>query len=485
MSTLVQRLAAFVAAAGFADLPPEVVASVKLRVLDTLGISLAAWPLNVGKAVFGIVEKSGGAGEAAPIGRTERFPAEQAAFVSGTLAHALDFDDTHLPSILHPSAIIVPAALTAAQSVGASGKETIAAAAIGYEVCVRIGMAAYVPELRNSVFFEKGLHGASIAGALGAAAVATKLRGGSAEEIAHAIGIAASMAAGLLEANRTGGTVKQIHGGWACHAGLWAAKLAAAGFTGPPTVLEGRFGLFYALCDNRYDPAAITAGLGERWETPGIFFKPYPANHFTHAGIDAAIAIRRQYGPITRDDVEAVELGVAAPTLRTIAEPRQAKVNPESGYAARFSGPFTVASALLGGGGLGVYLDDFTDEAAQDPARRALAAKVTCYADERCEAVYPQHFPSVLRVHWRDGTVVEQRVMENRGSPARPLSPAEVRQKFELNAARALSANRADGIAGLCDQLETLADLRELVSAWAVSAGVPSTRQDHEEGRHE
>lgn len=466
--TLVQQLALFAAGVDFGRLPGQVVDGVKMRILDTLGVSLAAWPLKPGQAVWGLVQKAGGAGEAAPIGRAERYPAEQAAFVSGTLAHALDFDDTHLPSILHPSAIIVPAALTVGQSAGASGREVIAAAAAGYEVAIRIGMAAYDPGLRNSVFFEKGLHGASICGALGAAAAAAKLYGGSADQIGHAVGIAASMAAGLLEANRTGGTVKQIHGGWACHAGVWAAKLAAAGFTGPPTLLEGRFGFFHALCDGRYDPTAITSGLGQRWESPGIFFKPYPANHFTHAGIDAAMAIQREHGPFGPEDIEALELGVAGPALRTIAQPREAKINPESGYAARFSGPFTVATALLGGGGLGVYLDDFSDENARDPARRALAAKVTCFADPECEAVYPYHFPAVLRVRLRDGVVVERRVMENRGSPARPLSLAEVRKKFQLNATRTVGPDRAETIAGLCENFEGMGDMSQLVSAWAI-----------------
>ena len=167
------------------------------------------------------------------------------------------------------------------------------------------------------------------------------------------------MAGGVIEANRTGGTVKRIHCGWAAHAAISAARLAAHGITGPPTVLEGRFGFFQAFLGGHYDAAAIEAELGERWEVPGIFFKPYPANHFTHAGIDAALALREQ--GVSLDEVDALSLGVAEPTVRTIGEPIEVKRAPRPAYQAQFSGPYTVVAALLGGGGLGLGLDDFTD----------------------------------------------------------------------------------------------------------------------------
>src|SRR6185437_9650361 len=120
-------------------------------------------------------------------------------------------------------------------------------------------------------------------------------------------------------ANRTGGTVKRMHCGWGAHAAVSAAQLVAQGFTGPPTVLEGRFGFFQAWLHGTFDPKAITDGLGEVWSVPGIFFKPYPANHFTHAGIDAALALRDQ--GVAIDEVDALTLGVAEPTVRTIGEP--------------------------------------------------------------------------------------------------------------------------------------------------------------------
>lgn len=462
--TLARRQAEFAAGLGRSDLPAEVVASVQERMLDTIGIALAASRLDTSDAVRAVAGAWGGKGEASVVGVAERLPAPAAALVNGTLAHSLDFDDTHLPSILHPSACIVPAVLAAGQAHGSSGAEVVVACAAAYEICVRLGMAAYDDELRNNVFFEKGLHATSICGTVAAAVAAAKLAGLDTDGIESALGIAASMGAGLLEANRAGGTVKRVHCGWAAHAGLAAAALAAAGITGPPTVLEGRFGFFNALCDGRVDLDAVVDGLGERWETPGIHFKPYPANHFTHAGIDGALALRAK--GLDAADVERIELGVAAPTLRTIAEPAELKARPASGYAAQFSGPFTVATALAGGGGLGVYLDDFTDDRARDEQRLALAARVRCFADAESDALYPRALPGVLRVTLRSGETLEHRVTENRGGPGRPLTEDELALKFGLNAGRALPDPAVHRLQEACLGLDSLDSLDHITSCW-------------------
>jgi 2-methylcitrate dehydratase PrpD len=198
----------------------------------------------------------------------------------------------------------------------------------------------YDEELRNSVFFERGLHATSICGAVGAAVAVAMLRGQDEAGIASAAGIAASMGAGLLEANRTGGTVKRVHCGRAARCGVAAAELARHGLTGPPTVLEGRFGFLQAFCGDRAHPDAVVRGPGTDWELPRVVFKPYPCNHFTHAGEDAALRLRAQ--GLAPADVTAIELGVAKPVLRTIAEPPETKARPASGYHAAFSGPYTV-----------------------------------------------------------------------------------------------------------------------------------------------
>jgi len=438
---LVHDLADF-AAETFRDGPPPPIADlVAQRLTDTIAVALAAGDEAPVRIVRSVAAAEGGPGAATVLGSGERLSPSAAALVNGTMAHALDFDDTHLPSILHPSASVVPAALAVAQTTRSSGAEVVAALAAGLEITCRLGMAAYDSGRRNSIFFENGFHATSICGTLGAAAAASLLLGGGPGILAHALGIAASMGAGLLEANRTGGAVKRTHCGWAAHAGVVAARLAAAGLTGPPTVLEGRFGFFRAYTGGFLDHDALVGGLGDRWAAERIFTKPYPTNHFTHAGIDAAIALRS--AGLAVSEVVGMELGVAGPTLRTIAEPAEDKARPTTGYHARFSGPFTVATALVGGGGLGVSSEDFDDRSVHDPERLRLAALVRCHEDEEASAGFPDDFPGVLTVRLRDGTVAEHRVVHTRGGPDRPLSRAELAAKFRLCAAPSLGGDAA------------------------------------------
>ncbi|MCY3910360.1 MAG: MmgE/PrpD family protein [bacterium] len=415
------------------SVPEAVRAGIPSRIIDIVGIAVRASSLDTSQAVVDFAADQGSAAQATPIGGGQTMSAAEAAFVNGVLAHSLDYDDTHLPSILHPSASVVPASLAVAEWQGVPGAALIDAVAVGLEVTVRLGMGGYDSRARQSVYFERGQHATSICGAVGSAAAAARLLGADADGIAHAMGIACSMGSGIIEANRAGGTVKRLHCGWAARAGVTAAQLAARGITGPPTAVEGRFGLFQAFLGDQADFEAVTADLGDRWEADNIFYKPYPANHFTHTGIDAAIALRsRGVGP---DDIATATLEVAPPTVRTIGEPIEAKRKPESGYHAQFSGPYTVATGLIGGNGLGVGLADFTDELACDPTRRELMARIDVVGDPRLMAIYPCQLPARLTVTTASGhTLVEER-LTNRGGPDQPLSDGELATKFADNTA--------------------------------------------------
>lgn len=468
--TLVQQLAFFAAESRQSGIANEVLVDVRGRVLDVIGNVLAGHAttegdgVEPGDAVASVVSKWGGSSDATAIGLTKKVPAASAGLVNGTLAHALDFDDTHLPSVLHPSASIVPAVLAMAESLNSSGLGVATAVAVGAEICNRLGMASYSPEIRNSVFFEHGLHATSICGTVGGSAAVALLLGLDTDQIAHAMSIACSMGAGLIEANRTGGTVKRVHCGWASHSAIVSAQMAEAGVTGPPTVLEGRFGFFEALSRSWFDPSAITGQLGQRWELLRTFYKPYPSNHFTHAGIDAALAFRSIDG-LDPADIVAMELGLPAPVLRSIAEPREDKIRPKSGYHGKFSGPFTVATALLGGGGLGLYLDDFSDANASDPEHLRLASLVRTVADDQCTDIFPHQFPAVLRVTTRGGSELERRVSVNRGGPQNPLSLEELGVKFSLNAGRAIPGSQVEEIRRFVSTLESQPTITPLAAA--------------------
>jgi 2-methylcitrate dehydratase PrpD len=438
-STLLERLAGF-ATRPSAAVPSGVIDSVRQRVLDTVGIQLAATRLDTSAAAARFVRSQAGTGQATAIGIPFPVPAPWAAFMNGVLAHSVDYDDTHLPSIVHPSATIVPTALAVAELTDANGPDVAAALAVGLEITVRLAMAGYDPEARNSTYFEHGQHATAICGAIGSAAAAAVLCGLDAAKVADAMAIAVSMAGGVIEGNRSGGTVKRLHCGWAAHAGVTAALLAGEGFTGPATALEGRFGLFQAFLRGQFDGAVITAELGERWLVPDISFKPYPANHFTHAAIDAALELRAR--GLRPDDVDEIELGVATPTVRTIGEPAARKRAPRNGYEAQFSGPYAVAAALFGGSGLGVSRADFTDALATDGTRRALMGRVVVHGDAECDEIYPYQFPAILTVRTRDGTRLQARVLRNRGGPEWPLTDAELHTKFEDNVGGVIPGDR-------------------------------------------
>ncbi|MDP9821867.1 MmgE/PrpD family protein [Nocardioides massiliensis] len=461
--TLAQQLGEFAATVARDGVPEDVARSVVQRVVDVLGLCVAAHVLPTSKAAIGYAVDAGGAERATAVGVGRRLPAPAAAFVNGVLAHSLDYDDTHLPSVLHPSANVVPAALAAAEDAGASGEDVVRAIAVGLEVAVRLGMAGYDEKLGNSVFFEHGQHATSICGAMGAAVAAAMVQGLDADGVVHSLGLAASRASGILEANRTGGTVKRLHCGWAAEAGVAAAQLVKRGFTGPPSVLEGRFGFFEAwLHGSRIDYDAVSVGLGTEWAVPGIFFKPYPANHFTHAAVDAGIELRER--GVRPDDIVRLELGVPAAAQRTIGQPIEVKRAPYTGYQAQFSGPYALVAGLLGGGGLGVALSDYTDALAQDPQRRALMAKVDVVADPECDEIFPHQFPAKVVAELTDGRTEHVAILANRGGPQRPLSDEELAVKFRENASGELAGPVVNDIEVRLRDLRSMTSLDELMS---------------------
>ncbi|MFF4797264.1 MmgE/PrpD family protein [Streptomyces sp. NPDC001351] len=455
---LIEEVADFAGHAARHGLPAQRRETAVRAVLDTVGVMALGSAQPVLQTVLAVTRQWGALPEATALGHQERLPGASAAFVNGTLAHCMDYDDTHLPSVLHPSASVVPTALAVAEAAGTDGPRLLDAVAVGTEVSIRLGMAGYDEDRRNSIFFDRGQHATSICGAVGSAVTAAMVLSGDAATIAAAGSIAASMSSGLIEANRTGGTVKRIQTGWAAHCGVTAAQLAVAGLTGPPTVLEGRFGFFRAFCGERARPERVTAGLGDHWHSDQLHVKPYPCNHFTHTVIDAAVELRRR--GVRPAEVLSVELGVAEPVLRTIAEPAADKAAPTTGYAAAFSGPYAFAAALVGGGGLGAHVEDFTDAAVRRTEVLDLAGKVRCHADPECTRIFPDQLPSRVTAHLADGRTEQVSCLSNRGGPGRPLTDAELDLKFSLNARTCYDPATAASISQEIRRLITAPDVR-------------------------
>jgi 2-methylcitrate dehydratase PrpD len=424
------------------------VANARLRILDVLGLALAASTYDFAAPVVASVDTTDG--PCTIIGSDRTATPALAALVNGTLAHGLDFDDTHAASITHASAVVVPSALAVAERAGISGRDVITAVVAGYESIARLGMAA------PGAFHARGWHATSTCGAFAAALAAGKLLGLDTAKLTHALGLAGSFASGLMEFLEDGSAVKRLHAGWAAQAGVFAATLASGGVTGPASVLEGRFGFYRTFVGATPDPAPF-ATLGRQWETPRIGFKPYPCCHLAHAYIDCALRLRAEQR-VEADAIASIECRVPAGEVPIICEPRDVKLRPRSTYQAQFSLPYTVAAAFIDGR---VGLDTFTPARLDDERLLALAARVQHVIDPA--STFPDGFPGWVRVRLNDARVLEVREPDGRGGPARPLPVSAIVEKFRDNARRALPAPQLDELESAVLQLDGVPSVRKVL----------------------
>ncbi|MEA2290720.1 MAG: hypothetical protein QOD55_2717 [Solirubrobacteraceae bacterium] len=441
------RLARWGIALELDDAPAAVAEAAAHHLLDTLGCGLAALGMGEGLAGARVAAENGGRGEATALGAAERVPASAAALANGMLCHALDFDDTHEASVSHISTVVVPAAIAVAESRRASGAELLAAVLAGSETVARIGMAAH------GAFHARGFHPTSVCGVFGATLAAARLMGLDEERATRALGLAGSLASGVFEYLSDGSPTKPLHAGWAAQAGVQAAALAAAGASGPATILEGRFGLYATHAEGAADIEAQLADLGERWETPQIAFKPYPACHFSHAAVDAAVEAA---GDAALGDIEEIVVRIPPGGVPIVLEPAAAKRSPRTAYDAKFSLPWCVAARLADG-----RLDarSFDDAHVADPDILALAGRVRHEPWPGPQASSP--FAGAATVRRRDGSAREATVNSPRGTPENPLTTAAVVEKYMASAGLALEAGAAGRLAEAVLDLPACADVRE------------------------
>jgi 2-methylcitrate dehydratase PrpD len=452
--TAAERFATWALELDLDAVPPPVVEAAKLHVLDVVGCGLAAHGLDVATEGRSTMAELGGEPEASVIGLDCGLPAANAAFANAMLCHGLDFDDTHSDSVSHISTVVVPAALAFAEARGTSGRELLTAVIAGNEVVTRIGMA------RPGAFHERGFHPTAICGIFGATAAAARLGGSSAGDAASALGIAGSMASGLFAYLDDATATKPVHPAWAAHGALLAARLAAHGAEGPPGVLEGRFGVFHAFLGTRIDLEPQLADLGERWETPRIAFKPYPACHFIHGSLGATETL---CDGIHRGEIEEVVVIVPEAGVSLVLEPVASKVAPRTDYEGKFSLQYSTAAMLVHGR---VGVATYTPEALADPRVLDLARKVRYETKEY--ATYPAAFPGGVRIRLRDGRTLEADFPHQLGAPGNPMSPQQLREKFSENAA--LAGGGFDRLEETILALEEAADVRGLLTAERVAA---------------
>jgi 2-methylcitrate dehydratase PrpD len=453
MTAVTRELAEFAAGTSYDALPAEVRERVKALVLDLVGIALRA--RNEAESTPAMLAAAGrlglSAGTCTVIGDAAGYTPLGAALLNGTLAHSLDFDDTHAAGSLHASAPIVPAAFAAAEMAGADGKATVAAIVTGYEVQIRLSLA-----LDPAAHYDRGFHPTATCGAFGAAAAAGRLLRLDPEGYANAFGIVLSMSAGSMQFLANGAWTKRSHVGHAAMCGLIAATLAREGYRGSSEAIEGKWGFLHA-----YAPAADAGravdGLGRRWETLKIALKPYPSCRYGHAPIDAILALVRAHG-IRAEEVEEVTVGLPEPGWKIIGDPEPAKQSPKSVVDGQFSMAFCAAVALRSGG---LAWDDYARHLG-DPATLALCKRVRTRVDPKAQADFPAEMSGSVRIKTARGAF-ETYVRVPKGEPANFLSAVELRAKFDGLTGPYLSGSRRDELAGALLALEHVKDIGALL----------------------
>ncbi|MBO8141110.1 MAG: MmgE/PrpD family protein [Firmicutes bacterium] len=454
---ITKKVAEFIVDTNFEHIPRDVIEGSRAFFYDGLGVALCGAKQDCSRMVRDFVAACGGRPEASVLGTGLRAPAQLAALANGVAGHADDYDDTQIASLpdrvtgllVHPTTPVLAAALAVAEARDRSGRDLLAAYNIGVEVECKLAEAI------NPEHYRRGFHSTGTLGALGAVAAASKLLDLSLDKVIRALGIAASMSAGLRV--NFGTMTKPLHAGRAAENGVVAALLAERGFTSSPDVFDSQWG-FFQIMGGGFDAGYLESRLASPWQiqSPGISIKPYPCGSLGHPTMDAVRDLLREHQvkpeQIERIDVEAASNIVAA--LRY--------TEPENELEAKFSLQYGVTLiALFGRAGIREY----TDETVRDPnVRRFMKERVRVYNTPDIDARGYDRMHTVVRIRLTDGTVLTRDAQIARGYPERPLSPEEQMEKFTEGAQGVLDPSAAEDVWQAVQRLEELPSARSLLS---------------------
>ncbi|WP_062998431.1 MmgE/PrpD family protein [Nocardia mikamii] len=447
--TSTDSLAAFVANTAPADIPAEVVDHAKLCLLDTLGCGLYGSTTPQASIVRDMLAESG-AGKALVLGSDVGLGPADAALANGTAVHAFELDDLHPRSIVHPGSVVATAALAAAAlREETTGREFLTAMVLGYEVAARVGSTMGAAHLLA------GWHPTGTHGTLGAAAAAGSVLGLDTDQLADALGAAGSQSAGLMAAQYES-MVKRFHAGRAAQSGLYAALLGQRGYTGIRDLFGAEYGGYLSTFSPRADPTLLTSGLGDRWETLAVGFKPYSTNGSCHPSIDCLREMYHQRG-VHADDVESVTISVSTATVKHVGWP----YHPDTVTTAQMNLPYITAVVLTDGE---AFVDQFTPERIADPTLVALTRRVQVVADPEIDALGDTaRHKTRLRVVLRDGTMLDAARDHAHGSSKDPMTVDEVRAKFRLLAGTVYPPHHVAALEQAVDTLDAASRLTDLL----------------------
>jgi 2-methylcitrate dehydratase PrpD len=400
------------------QLPPPVCTRAEELILDVAGLCVAARESDYVQA---LVSAWDGAGDCTALGHAGGFDAAGAALINGTAAHGEDFDDTFEGGPVHAGAVVVPAVLAACERYQLNGTRALLGIVVGAETMCRLSLV--VPK----AIHRAGFHPTAVLGAMASTAAVGASLGLQSAQLVNALGVAGSMAGGIIEYLAEGAWTKRLHAGWAAQIGLRTALMGKHDFVGPRTVFEGTHGLFHGFAHTASgDFGVLIKDFGTRWYMETTAFKPYACGTMAHPYIDCGRRLAAD--GVRAEDVVEIECEVGEGTVHRLWEPLAVKQAPPNAYAAKFSTPFCIAVGFVTGD---AGLEAFTQDTVRDPRTLALAAKIRYKIDP--ENPYPKKFTGHLRAVLRDGRVVEHRQDHFRGGPQERLTPAELEHKFARN----------------------------------------------------
>ena len=433
-------MADFIAQSTIDRFPQDVIDMSKKCLLDWLGVTLGGAGDAVSASIVDFVNETGGKRQASVLGFGMRTNVLNAGLANGTMAHALDYDDAHSVGRAHISAPLIAALLPIAEHKRLSGRDFITAMVMGFELSTRVGSAL------GKGYYEKGWYATAILGRLGAAAGAGKLLGLRSDQLAVALGLAATQAGGLRDVFGTMG--KPFHAGKAAADGMLAALLAQRGFTAPADVLDNGSG-FSRVFSSSYEGDLITANLGQVWNILSNSFKLYAACLLVHPVVDGLILLRGKY-ELKSEEIEEIRVEVAPLNLAVTSNAR-----PATGLEGKFSLSFAAAlSVLFGHAGSTL----FSNEVVHNPDVKRMMEKVTATSNSGIAETEAN-----IMVRLKNGQVHRIRVTSPKGDPKNPLSFAEIQQKFGELALSVLPENRIGKIIERVRHLEDQKDISTVV----------------------
>ena len=438
MENMTEKFANFCEELRYEDLPHDVIKRTKLLILDTVGIIIRARhdAESTSSLVSAIERLEMSNGSCQVFSDNKSYSPSAAALLNGTLAHSLDFDDTHAEASLHSSAPILAAALAAAEMNKSSGQQLITACVVGYEIQIRLGLAG-----GSSAHYKKGFHPSATCGIFGAAAAAGYLMGLNKDQYISAFGIALSQSAGSMQFLTDGAWTKRSHVGQAAQNGLSCPIMAAEGFKAPSKAFEGQWGYFHSYASGGDMEKAID-GLGKKFETLNLGVKPYPSCRYSHAAIDGIIELKNELGFSTAE-LDDIDIGLSETALNIIGYPLSDKQNPKSVVDGQFSMPFCAAVTVKSGG---LKWDDYKNHL-NDSDTLSLCNKIKVSPDKDAEECCPEYMSAKVKVVVK-GKKYEKFVKIPKGEPENFMEDSEFISKFRSLTEPYLSNERIDQLTG-------------------------------------